>query len=989
MTQMKAKTVKHWGLRNLLVALCYALLGWLAHYLSTASGFASVIWFPAGLALGCTLAWGWRILPGVALGALLINTILHAVSGDSAALSLVVGLAITFGVCLQVVLAVRLICQDEDVPLLDRWPEIMRFLLLGGLAAPAISASIGAATLMVAQDKELLQWADVALSWWLGDALGIMLLAPVALSVCISLDDPASIWGKRRISVGLPLLATLLVLTVAFMIVGRFDRDARQAEFDQHATRHAVTLATAFRAALELPLTLRDHFKVSGAFAKRDFEALAARLHIRHPGVRGMVWLPVQPNTSRLTVAYAFPAGLYSHLHGIDFERVPLWRTALDEARENRLLGVSGGSLLPGSSLQDGEALMAFVPVFWSPPDQAEEVLVGVVAAIVPTGGMARKTLPALVSDGVQLSIFDVTEARELGHPLFQTATQHGSQVMLNSTRIEYGSRIIDFVFSAEPGAFSPARVTGNSWFIYLAGLLFSLLLVGVLLAASASAARAEVLVSERTAELERARNEAEKANKLFHEAVGSIAQGFTIYDEQDRLVVCNETYRQMYEASRDLIVPGATFEEIVRRGAERGQYADAIGKVDEWVANRVRQHQAATGKIVEQHLGDGRWLMIVEHRTPSGYIAGNRIDITPLKLATAQLEERNAQLDALFMLSPDGFVAFDGDGLVQFANPAFYRITGLSAGEVVGRDERALEKALLARVERSSAAFRLQEAFTAEAYEQPLLLNLSIPQWRCVQVLGVENTTTTVGRILYFRDVTREVEVSRMKSEFLSHAAHELRTPMTSILGFSELLMLKSFPAEKRQEIIETIHRQTRWLVDIINELLDLARIEARRGKDFNLESLDLRDVVDPVLAGLAFDRTRWPVRWQRPEADFKVMADPAKLRQALLNLISNAQKYSPDGGEIVVTLRTDGGRFGIEVADHGLGMTPNQLASFGERFWRADTSGKTPGTGLGVSIVREIVELHGGSLETTSEPGVGTRVSLWLPAEQMDVHS
>jgi len=113
--------------------------------------------------------------------------------------------------------------------------------------------------------------------------------------------------------------------------------------------------------------------------------------------------------------------------------------------------------------------------------------------------------------------------------------------------------------------------------------------------------------VAERTREFQESRLAAEKASGLLRESVDSIAQGFTIYDENDRLVLCNETYLSFYEASRDLIIPGNTFEQIVRRGAERGQYQEAIGRVDDWVRHRVAQHQAADGKSIEQQLGDGR----------------------------------------------------------------------------------------------------------------------------------------------------------------------------------------------------------------------------------------------------------------------------------------------------------------------------------------------------------------------------------------------
>ena len=139
-----------------------------------------------------------------------------------------------------------------------------------------------------------------------------------------------------------------------------------------------------------------------------------------------------------------------------------------------------------------------------------------------------------------------------------------------------------------------------------------------------------------------------QKSHALLQEAVSNVAIGFTIYDEQDRLVACNEAYLDFYKTSRDLIVPGNSFEEIVRQGAERGQYQEAIGRVDEWVSERVSKHQAADGSHLEQQLDDGRWLLIIEHRTPSGFIVGNRIDISERKRADAELAKHRHHLESL-----------------------------------------------------------------------------------------------------------------------------------------------------------------------------------------------------------------------------------------------------------------------------------------------------------------------------------------------------
>jgi signal transduction histidine kinase len=225
------------------------------------------------------------------------------------------------------------------------------------------------------------------------------------------------------------------------------------------------------------------------------------------------------------------------------------------------------------------------------------------------------------------------------------------------------------------------------------------------------------------------------------------------------------------------------------------------------------------------------------------------------------------------------------------------------------------------------------------------------------------------------------------MKSEFLSHAAHELRTPMASIFGFTELLISQDFDADTRKDLLATIHKQTAWLVDIINELLDIARIEARRGKDFNIEAVPLPPLVDAVVAALQIDRQRWPVHIDCPGHLPAVRADAAKLRQALTNVLGNAVKYSPGGGIIDVRCAThdDSGRamLAITITDHGIGMTPDQVARVCERFYRADTSGNIPGTGLGMAIVKEITELLGGSVDIQSSPHHGSTVTLNLPAD------
>lgn len=374
------------------------------------------------------------------------------------------------------------------------------------------------------------------------------------------------------------------------------------------------------------------------------------------------------------------------------------------------------------------------------------------------------------------------------------------------------------------------------------------------------------------------------------------------------------------------------------------------------------------------------------------------------VELRTLELNTRNEQLDAIFALSPDGFVSFDKELKVSFVNRAFLRMINLNESEVIGLDEETFSGRLAGlsdpnaifpgisalRVERR----RIEEEKQAPAESTVLkrcLFELSCPVKRVIEVSLRLGEMEGVSQVLYCRDVTHETEVDRMKSEFLSHAAHELRTPMASVLGYAELLIAMDFSEEERREYLEVIHRQAGLLVSIINELLDLARIEARHGKDFVLEKLELHTVIKDVIAGWKVPDGRDLPVIAGNEEHVWLRADRKKLMQALGNVVSNAYKYSPMGGEIRIEVicppegGTAGSTVGVKVSDQGIGMTAEQQARVCERFYRADTSGKIPGSGLGMSIVNEIIQLHGGSLEISSQLGSGTQVLLWIPIAKL----
>jgi signal transduction histidine kinase len=224
------------------------------------------------------------------------------------------------------------------------------------------------------------------------------------------------------------------------------------------------------------------------------------------------------------------------------------------------------------------------------------------------------------------------------------------------------------------------------------------------------------------------------------------------------------------------------------------------------------------------------------------------------------------------------------------------------------------------------------------------------------------------------------------MKTAFLAKAAHELRTPLTSILGFTELLQKDANANNKQKEIFAIMARQGNSLLNLVRDLLDLARIEAQAQKTHqqSLQSLS-------ALTRLIVEEFKVPGDERKfilSLADHlpEVRLDSGQYRQMLSNLLSNALKYSPSGTPVSVTTklvqRDDKPWLVVSVSDYGVGMQADELARLGERFYRANPGGKVIGTGLGLSVVKELVSMHGGSMEFESLVGQGTRASLWFPA-------
>jgi PAS domain S-box-containing protein len=351
---------------------------------------------------------------------------------------------------------------------------------------------------------------------------------------------------------------------------------------------------------------------------------------------------------------------------------------------------------------------------------------------------------------------------------------------------------------------------------------------------------------------------------------------------------------------------------------------------------------------------------------------------------ATTELSEAKEQLETIVDNSPDAILLLKPDGEILAANPAFEAMFGYEAG--------AVKDAPISRFMLGDNGPALQRALHD--------IRESGEQWSHLEVTACKRNGATFDAeialapvpsdqhgsrvVCNLRDISPLKQVERIKDSFVSIAAHELRTPLTSILGYSEILIERELTGDRRLRYLKTINRQAAQLKAIIDGMLDLSRLEAGQGLEIKPEPINVDEIIDTSLEPFMDTTSRHSFSRIRSAESTIVRGDAFRLAQVIRNIISNAIKYSPDGGTITIETAALLGEVRISVADEGIGIAPDQLEHIFERFYRAQGADRTAaGTGLGLAISKVIVEAHGGTITASSEVGAGTTFTVTLPCE------
>jgi PAS domain S-box-containing protein len=376
------------------------------------------------------------------------------------------------------------------------------------------------------------------------------------------------------------------------------------------------------------------------------------------------------------------------------------------------------------------------------------------------------------------------------------------------------------------------------------------------------------------------------------------------------------------------------------------------------------------------------------------------------LRQELADREERvigAARLAAIIESSEDAILSMNLGGVIQSWNPGAARLYGYTAEEMLGRRihvvvppdrhaelERMLER--LGRKERLShvETVRLRKdgsSFTAAISAAPILDdagNVHSISWLVRDITRQKAAEREMAEALELQQAANRAlqHTNEIKSSFVSVVGHEFRTPLTVIQGFAELLATERFDDEEVRDYARDIHEEAKRLTRLITDMLDLDRMESGH-MSLTLAELDLNGLVSEVAArSVAHSPVHRLELRLAPELP-PLRGDADRLRQVMTNLISNAIKYSPDGGTIMVSTVRAGAWSHVMIRDEGLGIEAEALERIFDRFVRAGTrrDRQIDGTGLGLPISRQIVELHGGRLWAESTPGSGSVFHVALP--------
>ncbi len=352
------------------------------------------------------------------------------------------------------------------------------------------------------------------------------------------------------------------------------------------------------------------------------------------------------------------------------------------------------------------------------------------------------------------------------------------------------------------------------------------------------------------------------------------------------------------------------------------------------------------------------------------------------LAVSHAALLKDEERFRSLIENAVDVVLILQADGTIRYVSPSVEHLLGYSPEELVGQpfmmllhvtDQERIRAGMLSFVRRTGREWRFESQWQRKGGTARIVDSV---------MRNLLDDSTVGGITLSSRDITERKEVERLKDELVSTVSHELRTPLTSLRGFAELLLDREFPVDQQRHFLTIMYKEAARLGDLINDFLDLQRLESGRQTYF-FSYVALLPLLQDALAPFLNNKEKHTFQLNILDSLLPVRLDTDRIRQVITNLLSNAVKFSPGGGTITVSVEDKGTAIEVRIADEGVGIPAAAIPQLFHKFFRVDNTEtrKIGGTGLGLALVKQLVEAHGGQVGVESEIGKGSTFFFSIP--------
>ena len=817
--------------------------------------------------------------------------------------------------------------------------------------------------------------------------------------------------------------------------------------FNEQAAIRIKSVQNSITSSLEVIHAIDGLFAASESVERDEFREFTGHLLAHHPYIQALEWIPRVRDSERaayeetarneglagfeitrrdeqgkmvrdkqreeyVPVYYIEPLAGNEAAVGFNLASNPVRLKTLEKARDTgAVTGTARIVLIQETGEQFG--FLVFNPVYRKGAsrgtiEERRENLMGFALGVFRIEDMIEKPLEGLETGGIDIHVYDETAEEDKrflfsrARPMYMKPEGYEEKRTIEekedilaglhtSITVDAGGR--EWQVLAHPTQeFIASEKTLLPWMILTAGIFTTLITLFYILNASDKTVKLQIEIRER-----------KRAEK-----------------EQQKLV-------SLVEKSTDFIVI-ASIEGQVTFVNKAGLELVGLKSIEETASGRIfdffpeRDHAALREKIIPGMMEKGLWegefqlrhfktgrtipvamsAFTINHPDTGETIAIANIsrDITETKRYRKELEKmvgkRTAQLkqslsdagrardwiDGILKSVADGLIVTDIYNRVVLMNRAAENLLDVRFSEMIDRpidfaiNDKTLLKQFRDTLKKKATDYKFDFELPGEDPKRPRIMRARISV-----IHGKEGKQAGIVTILH--DVTSEREVDRMKTEFLSTAAHELKTPLTSIQGFSEVLLTSDrLSSGERKKFLIYINTQAEVLGKIISDLLDISRIESGKSLVLNRVKCIAGEGIRSVVPYFENSSPKHRFEVVLPDKEVELFVDKKKMEQVLMNLLSNAVKFSPEGGLVRVSGEVDVDEYRVKVEDEGIGMTAEQLDRVFDKFHRADMSNTAvEGPGLGMTIVKHIVDAHGGEVKVESEYGKGTKVTFNLP--------